>query len=522
MAAPTYDKDLVDITTAESTTGWSALGGGASGLSASPDLSMQGTNCVDKQITAAEKGQIFDWGARITPGASEHFFVWAFVGTPGLTATIANRGLAIVAGTATNAYVQFHVEGNLTYGAGGRVGKCYAIRYNNTTSASPPYRTLTGAPGADPQYFGATVNITASVKGANLGVDAIRRGTGIYITGGDGATPATFTGAAAQSDAVANRWGVLTKLADSLFEMKGRLVIGQQGLLGTPYTPTAARFDAANRYVLFADTIHSAADFTQFIVDHDATIVNLTNVTFEAAGTNNPGRFVVNDASSTVALTDCQFNKTGITTLRPGCTVTGGAWRTAGDVTQNSATISGARFNGTKLVANDTSKLSGSTFVLSGTHHGIEGFSTAGTYTLTGLTFTGFGADGTASAAVHVLATSGTVNLNVSGGTTPTVKSDGATVNVSASVTVTVTANVSLNGAECRVYDLDGTPAGSLGTELAGVESNTGATYAFSGSAANVVWLQVMLNGYVEFGTQLTIPTTSGSYPITLTADNNI
>ena len=117
MAAPSYAEDLTDVTLAENTTGWSAYGGGASGLSASPDLAMQGTNCVDKQITNADKGQYFDNGSGITLPAGAHVFVWLFCATPGLTATLQNKGASILVGTASNAYCQYHVEGNDTYGA---------------------------------------------------------------------------------------------------------------------------------------------------------------------------------------------------------------------------------------------------------------------------------------------------------------------------------------------------------------------------------------------------------------------
>ena len=99
MAAPSYTEDLTDITLAESITGWGALGGGAAGIAIGPDFAMQDTNCVDKQITAAEKGHYFDNGAGVTPGANTHFFVWVFLATPGIAASLANRGLTIIAGT---------------------------------------------------------------------------------------------------------------------------------------------------------------------------------------------------------------------------------------------------------------------------------------------------------------------------------------------------------------------------------------------------------------------------------------
>lgn len=97
----------------------------------------------------------------------------------------------------------------------------------------------------------------------------------------------------------------------------------------------------------------------------------------------------------------------------------------------------------------------------------------------------------------------------------------GGTFAPDVSITITVGANVSLNGAEIRIYDLDNIPAGSLGTELAGVESNVGATYQFSANAANLIWIQIMLDGYVEFGQEYTIPSVDSSFTADLKIETN-
>ena len=60
MTAATYTSDLTDIYLFESTGGVGAYGGGGAGLGAGPDYAMEGINAVDKQITNAEKGFLFD------------------------------------------------------------------------------------------------------------------------------------------------------------------------------------------------------------------------------------------------------------------------------------------------------------------------------------------------------------------------------------------------------------------------------------------------------------------------------
>jgi len=89
--------------------------------------------------------------------------------------------------------------------------------------------------------------------------------------------------------------------------------------------------------------------------------------------------------------------------------------------------------------------------------------------------------------------------------------------------TITISANVTLAGAEIRIYDMDNLPAGSLGTELSGIESCLGETYQYTGDAGNTVWIQIMKDGYIEFGTSLTLPSVSDyGYNITLQPDLSI
>ncbi len=88
-------------------------------------------------------------------------------------------------------------------------------------------------------------------------------------------------------------------------------------------------------------------------------------------------------------------------------------------------------------------------------------------------------------------------------------------------VDINIAAQVALTGAEVRIYDLDNNPAGSLGSELAGTESNVTSDFAFAAEAGNDVWLQVMQSGYEEYGQQITVPAAAATINIILSADNN-
>lgn len=98
---------------------------------------------------------------------------------------------------------------------------------------------------------------------------------------------------------------------------------------------------------------------------------------------------------------------------------------------------------------------------------------------------------------------------------------DGTTYTPPVSTTVTIAANTSLVGAEVRLYDLDNVPAGSFGTELSGVESCPSVTYSYSGSAGNLIAIQIMQDGYVEFSQDYTIPANNTTLTVTLASDTN-
>lgn len=115
-----------------------------------------------------------------------------------------------------------------------------------------------------------------------------------------------------------------------------------------------------------------------------------------------------------------------------------------------------------------------------------------------------------------------TVNITGGGSLISVINSAGSHTIVNNTVSLTISANVSLLGSEIRIYDLDNNPTGSLGTELSGIESNPSTTYVYGGSGGNLIYLQIMKNGYEEFGTQITMPTTDSEYSVTLQPENNL
>ncbi len=141
----------------------------------------------------------------------------------------------------------------------------------------------------------------------------------------------------------------------------------------------------------------------------------------------------------------------------------------------------------------------------------------AGTYNLSGISVsTGY------ALKIHNASVTNAITVQIPGGITTNTTTAGGTITVeSAPTTVTVQAQVSLVGAQIRIYDRDNTPAGSEGTEIAGIASNPSSTFAFSTDAANDVSVQIFLAGYEEFLQLYTVPNSNGVFDALLVVDRN-
>lgn len=533
MAAPAYNTNLNDITRANNapedstTTGWSALGGGGAGLNADPDFAYQGGFSLNKQITNTHKGQVFNYGSTIALGAHDHLFVWLYATTPGLMDTLANFGMTVAVGTATNAVVEFHVAGAAEYAAGGWV--CWPIHYKNTANTSIPYRTLTGSPGADPQYFGGELSTTDTVRAVNFGVDVQRYGTGIFITSGSSGDPATFTGAAAKNDLVANRWGVLLGVPGG-FAQQGRVVLGQNS--GSIPDSSGTYFSDSNQLITFTDTPHARSDFTEIFIDVAATEFYLTSVTMLGLGQTNSGRLTYNDSGTLSVLKTCTFASIGPTSLQASVTASGSTWRDCGLITQNSAALENCTFDGVsgstayQLLSDHPRDITNCSFVSggTGTGHGIR-FTTPGTYTFTGNLFSGYGASGSTDAAVNNNS-GGIVILNIEGqGDSPTVRNEAGSVTalvstVPLTVTVKDTDGAVIENAAVGIFaDPEGTEIMNKLTNVSGVASDS---YNYGGDQDITLKVRLSTTGstrYFPSNTSGTIDNGGFTATITLIED---
>jgi hypothetical protein len=180
--------------------------------------------------------------------------------------------------------------------------------------------------------------------------------------------------------------------------------------------------------------------------------------------------FDVVNVSGTGTFDSCSFLNHNQVNFTSACSVNGGRIE-AKSITQGNAEIENLTIvtSSATSVATLQDPTFGTTtglhdveFIQGGAGHALE-IDTATSYTLTNITFTDYGATTSDSAAIDVTAASGTVTLNISGGTSPTYKTAGATVNVvlnPVSVTVTVKdidTQAVISGARVLLWVSDGT-----------------------------------------------------------------
>lgn len=471
MAVVVVTADNTRVEDAEDGTGYSNIGGGASGAAEAP-FAYQGSNLFNRKVTSSTGGGFYydptaDAGSAVdmTAAGLETMMVKIMVSDyGGLDAT---DGVIIRIGSGTAAYYAFVLAGTdspaTAFQSYRPVGGLLVIpvdpnenaTYNDTAKdAGSPSLTAV-------DYFGAVFAFTSSsAKNENCGLDAIDIGTGLYLVGGDGvSTDGVWQDFADEDEGtVANRWGYARNADGGGILALGNLRIGTDD----DSTSTATGFEDTTAVITWLDHL-AAAGFNVATIDLGNASTTITDGALHiGAGdtTNIDSRpdYLVQGASGTGSFSHSLRNFRNVT-YTSACDVDGADVECA-LLTQASAEIQNStiRTNALTSVAclqdptfGTTSGLHDTTFIQSGAGHAIE-IDTATTYTFTNLDFSGYGADTTDSAALDVTASSGTVTINIQGGTTPTYKTAGATVVIQNTVTVSVNAkdandSTNINGA---------------------------------------------------------------------------
>ncbi len=515
MAPPNYTTDLADIdlceaggkTWAEPTAvGWTYGAGPAS----DDDNPFQGALAMSKAFNATGVGGILvNNAAGVTIPTDGAFMGWFFWAPPAALESDANGGIRFMCGTDLANFLSWDVGGATSYAYGGWVN--FAVN----TTITPDDTVGTGL--GNSQYFGAAVNCINSIfKGSPFLCDAFRYGRGeARMNGGEAANYATFAGFAATNDAVAYRWGLFQAIAGG-YLAKGLMVLGHT---------SAVDFRDSNKNILIQNTNKVTANFNTIEVRQAGSRVDWTGIQITALGTISKGRFLTTD-NADVNFDTCTFTDMNTFLFMSGATILSTTFRRCGIVTQGGAVFTGCKFDnaaGAKaLVVDAVALVTNTEFISDGTGYALEGFSAAGNYDLTNLTFTGYAAGNgtTGNEAIHVLATSGIVNLVRTGGTLPSIHTEGATVAFPSSVTLTMTvkneAGAVIVGAFAFIDQAIPETPWIMNTTTNGSGVAT-ATWT-GGSVSGATW-RVRKYGYKNYKQAIDIGTSNISIPITLVAD---
>jgi hypothetical protein len=484
--------------------------GGGQGASANTDIFLQGAQSLARRTSNVTLGGfLYDDGAgNNVSAANTHVGLWVWVTHYAVLTDLRAR---LADGGNSNNYDEHQFPLTEYPNEGGWV------RIWVDVSRTPEATGGTGLTLTNLRYFGPVISIPAVGGNAqNLVLDAVdATATGLLLTG----TTSVFSDLVTADANATNKYGVISSLSGILF-CRARITIG---------SATATEFSESNFVLIFPQQALVSNTFMGLTVDlqNAATDVEFIAGSFQSPGAKK-GDFIVTGTAGILLVDGCTFTGMRILTLTSAVTFTDNILQTSGLLTQSGAEIQNCSFvagSGTaSVLCDDITKLTDCSFVSSGTGHAIEGFSAAGDYTLTNLTFSGYASVNgtTGNETIYVTATTGTVNLTVIGGSVPSIRTAGATVNVIAGlVTITIEANVSLVDAEIRIYDLDNNPTGSYGTELSGVESHNAATYVFNASSSNLIHIQIMKSGFEEYGQSYTVPSVSSTVNVNLRLDVN-
>lgn len=412
MVAATYTTDLSDVTLADTTTGWSALGGGSSGLGVETDYYIEGSSCISKAgFTNDIKGMIFNLGSARTFADGEAVFIWVKQNNRNLMNATNVGGTQVLVGNNSNAFKQFFVDGNDSDGSDLAGWRTYAVDPRETQSQN------TGSPNGTYSWFGCQWNIggSGSLKGSPNGIDAIRTGGTLTIQGGDLANGyADFDTASGQDQT--NAWGILVKSLGT-FLFHGRIALG---------AATAVDFRDSNKSLTVLDDPFVPAAFNQISLDNGSAI--WTNIQITHLGTQSPTTLDFSSGTMTASL--CRFDGCGTTTASSADSFSNCTFADSGQIIANGADFTGSTvsgFTGTggallwNVNADTDGKLDGMTFSKGTTNqYAITlGTNTPSGITLRNIDFTGYsGTSNNANSHIRVEQTSGSFTINLVGCTT--------------------------------------------------------------------------------------------------------
>lgn len=450
MAVVSVAADNARYDSMDTTANISGIGGGA-GAGAEPDIVYQGNNSISRKVTGA--------GFYTSTGAARNFTVsgrttWlvkTWLTNYGSLSTAGNKHEVRI-GSGTGAYYSY-IIGDPTRLYPARGG--WVIDAIDPSIASHRDGTV-GSPSLTAcDYFAAFAECTSS-KAENLCLDSIDCGTGLYLTGGDGAdADGVFDDFVVddEDDTAGGRFGYIQTQNDAIFVL-GKLYLGATVASGSR-TAVATGFADTGVAVTWPDN-RAAAGFSGLTVDlgNASTDISLSRCVLASKGTlageDTRARFEVFGVNGAFEMIGGSIDAFASILLTNSSTLDGVVITTSGQIDANGANLSASSIsNSTALsallwnVATDPNGLlDGMSFSSSGAGHAIElGPNCPSTISLVDQSYGGYATiDGSSGDEVIYNNSGKAITINVNGGDTPTVRNGtGASTTVNNTVSFTLT-----------------------------------------------------------------------------------
>lgn len=449
--------NMTRISGIDTTDSWTTANvpSGGGGAGANTDIVLQGNQSLGRRQTTTGGTPagyaLIDAADNDCSAAGTHVGMWIWVTQYAILQTLR---VILCTGTTPSTNYNYWALTVTNYPAMGGWVRVWVDVTTGTTGAGTYTSSQT-------RCYGVMCSFTGTPGGTspNLILDSADYITGaaLTLTGASG----LWTDFTTSDQTVANQYGVL-RVVGGVYNCWARIQLGSASSL---------IFTDSNFAIVFVDQEHVSTTFMGINVDlqHASTDIDWTNSVVRSAGTKK-GDLVITGSSGHFDASGMTLAALRIITLTSVCSLTNSTIVGCGQITSAGANLNGTKFSGYEgssdtsyigwnVNTDPQSNLANCVFTKgAASTHAIEfgANSPATIHIPSTCTFSGYNASNSQ--------TDSTVYINKAGGNTVDIyydgilsyKSAGATVNIHASQpTLTIAGNVSLSGAEVRIYDLD-------------------------------------------------------------------
>lgn len=506
MAAVT--NNLTRISDAEGTLSTGNIPAGGAGATANTDIYLQGSQSLGRrQTNTTDTGgfALIDAANNDCSAAGTHVGIWIWVTHYGV---LDDLRVSLGSGTTPASNYRYWSVPLTEYPSLGGWKRVWVENGAGGVAAAGTYTT------SQTRHYGVQVSFTQAPGGnaQNLILDAADfvAGPALTLTG----TSGLWTDFTTADENSTNQYGVVRQVG-GVFNVLARVQLGSTSSLV---------FSDTNFTIIFPQQALVADDWMGITVDlqNASTNVDWSSATVSSSGAKK-GDLVVTGTAGDFDIAASTLANLRAVTLTAACGITGTLFAGCGQITLGGATISGCSVVGSTatsalLAGSSVSSLSNTSFVSAGTGHAIE-ITATGTYTLNGISFSGYAASNgsTGNEAVYVNVASGSVTINSDSALS--YRTAGATVTVVAGQKTLSVTNV-VSGSDVVIL------AAGTSTVLA---SNDGATnpvtsfdYSYTYAAGTFVDIAVYLAGYVPYIVRnFLLPANGGSVQVAQVIDRN-